>query len=133
MKFPIFVVGVMVASVASAMLKGSPYFSDNGVVQCDMKARVFGVARPASKVTVEFKGQKKTAVTGSDWRWTAELDPLKADAKGATMTITDGKKTIIVTNLLVGEVWSVKYGNADVGKKSKVSSDRWRQDCRSGS
>lgn len=105
MKFPIFVVGVMVASVASAMLKVSPYFSDNGVVQCDMKARVFGVARPASKVTVEFKGQKKTAVTGSDWRWTAELDPLKADAKGATMTITDGKKTIIVTNLLVGEVW----------------------------
>jgi len=90
---------------APAIELGTP-FADNAILQREMPVPVWGWSKPGTKVTVEFAGQKKTATAGADGKWTASLDPLTANATPAEMVVTDdaGKK-VVLTNILVGEVW----------------------------
>ncbi|MBC8372777.1 MAG: hypothetical protein H8E53_04225 [Planctomycetes bacterium] len=84
---------------------GAP-FGDNAVLQRQMKVPVWGWSKPGVKVTVEFAGQKKTAVAGKDGKWMLQIDKLKASFAPAEMVIGDsaGKK-VTLKNILVGEVW----------------------------
>ncbi len=114
-----------VTTVENAQLAielGAP-FRDNAVLQREMKVPVWGWSAPGTTVTVEFAGQKKSAVAGEDGtpsspngsavaRWMLELDPLKASFEPAEMVIQEsgvsgqksGKK-VVLKNILVGEVW----------------------------
>jgi len=84
---------------------GAP-FSDNAILQRQMDIPVWGWSKPGTKVTLEFTGQKKSAIAGKDGKWMLKLSPLKASFKPAEMLITEstGKK-VILKNILVGEVW----------------------------
>ncbi len=81
-------------------------FRDNAILQCEMSVPIWGWSQPGATVTVEFAGQKKTATAGKDGGWIVRLDPLKASAEAAEMTISgsEGKK-VALKNILVGEVW----------------------------
>jgi sialate O-acetylesterase len=90
-------------------------FSDNMVIQCSMKAPVWGRARPGEKVTVEFSpgagsgqiGQKLGTTTDKDGKWMLRLKPLKAGNQPGTLTISgnSGAGPVVFANVLVGEVW----------------------------
>ena len=84
---------------------GAP-FCDNMVLQREMAVPVWGWSKPGTQITVEFAGQKKTATTGNDGKWTLELNELKASFEPAEMVVTEntGKK-VVLKNILVGEVW----------------------------
>jgi hypothetical protein len=84
---------------------GSP-FCDNAILQRNMTVPVWGWAKPKTSVTVEFAGQKVTAVAGADGKWMAKLKPLKTNVKPQEMVVrySDGSKKT-VKNILVGEVW----------------------------
>jgi len=84
---------------------GAP-FCDNMVLQRELAVPVWGWSKPATKVTVEFARQKKTATAGADDKWMVRLDPLKANFDPAEMVVTEstGKK-VVLKNILVGEVW----------------------------
>ncbi|MDZ8117551.1 sialate O-acetylesterase [Pontiella agarivorans] len=81
-------------------------FSDYMLLQQQQKNPVWGMADPGERVTVEFAGQKKTAVADEEGRWKVELDPLEASFEGRSMKIYSfGKLQSEICNILVGEVW----------------------------
>lgn len=120
----------LLATTAMAELKLAAPFSDGAVMQREMDAPVWGWAKPGTKVTVEFAGQKKTATTGKNGKWMLELDPLKASFEPQVMSVTDsagGKVT--VKDILVGEVW-LASGQSNMqwtASKSDVGRDLQKQ------
>jgi sialate O-acetylesterase len=78
--------------------------SDGMVLQRGVSVPVWGWADRGENINVEFAGQSKTAVAGSNGRWRIELDPLEASTEPRTMTVT-GKNKVEVGDILVGEVW----------------------------
>jgi sialate O-acetylesterase len=87
---------------AWAEVKPNSLFLDGAVLQQGMAVPVWGTAKEGEKVTVQFEGQKVSAVA-KDGRWLIRLKPLKA---GGPFTLTvQGDNTISLTNVLVGEVW----------------------------
>jgi hypothetical protein len=84
---------------------GAP-FCDNAVLQREMEVPVWGWSKPGTKITVEFAGQKLEAEAGKDGKWMLRLKPLKASASPQEMVIRDSDgKTVVLKNILVGEVW----------------------------
>ncbi len=97
------------AAAKPAIQLGAP-FCDNMVLQRGMKVPVWGWRKPGDTITVEFAGQKRTAKAGPSTgsgqaRWTVWLDPLKASFEPAEMVIKVAGKTVVLKNILVGEVW----------------------------
>jgi len=105
------VLSVVCPSVWSAQLKVPAIFSDNMVLQRDKPVPVWGWAEQGTEVTVDFAGQKKTAiVTGTNQEWRVTLDPLSANAVPQTMTVTSSNLKSEISNLkfanvLIGDVW----------------------------
>jgi sialate O-acetylesterase len=79
---------------------------DGLVLQRDRAVPVWGMAAPGEAVTVRFGAQTKRATADASGKWRVTLDPMRASATPATMTIT-GQNTIALKNILVGEVWLV--------------------------
>lgn len=100
----IVVVGFLVflALPSSADVKLNSLCSDNAVLQQGMPVPIWGTGAEGEKVTVQFEGQKVSAVA-KDGRWVVRLKPLKAGGP-FTMTI-EGANAVTLTNILVGEVW----------------------------
>ena len=74
------------------------------VLQQGEKCPIWGWDDSDKVVTVEFAGQKHTAKVSDGGRWEVHLDPMKANAKGQTLTIR-GSSKLELTDVLVGEVW----------------------------
>jgi len=74
------------------------------VLQQGMKIPVWGWAAPGEQVTVSIAGQELNSTADKNGLWQVILDPLKADGKPLTMTVT-GRSTLAVQDVLVGEVW----------------------------
>lgn len=87
-------------------MKLSTLFSDHLVLQRDKPAAIWGGAKPGDTVTVEFAGQRKTAVAGNDGRWLVNLDPLPASAEPCELRVSSpGAAPVTIRDVLVGEVW----------------------------
>lgn len=81
----------------------SPMFSDNMVLQRDMRDPVWGWAPPGTKMTVSMDGKSGTATAGQDGKWVAKIGPFKA---GGPYTLSvQGPKSVTFNNVLVGDVW----------------------------
>lgn len=107
---------------ASADVKLPPVISDHMVLQRDIAAPIWGQAAPGEQVTVAIAGQKKTATADAKGRWKVTLDPLKL-AEGLTLTV-QGKNTITVQDVLVGEVWlGSGQSNMDMHVNSYTNGD----------
>jgi sialate O-acetylesterase len=94
---------ILWASGLSAEVKPANLFSDHAVLQREMAVPVWGTADPGEKVTVRLNGVSGSATTGADGRWMVRLKKLKAGGP-FEMTIA-GKNTVVVKDVLVGEVW----------------------------
>lgn len=79
-------------------------FSDNMVLQRDCPIEIGGIDDAGVKVTVDIAGQKHTAVTGMDGRWSVTLAPLAAGTD-YTLQIEDGRQKLTYRNVAAGEVW----------------------------
>lgn len=91
--------------VASAKVEVAPVFSDNMVLQRDMKVPVWGKADPGEKVTVKFAGQNVETTAGQDGQWMVELAPLATSAENRVLSVAGKDNKIDIPNVLVGEVW----------------------------
>lgn len=94
--------GIMAPS-SFAGVRLPTFISDNMVLQQGKPVPVWGDADPGESVTVTFGDQHQTATADAAGRWKVVLDPLKAGGP-FEMTIA-GKNSIIIHNILVGEVW----------------------------
>jgi sialate O-acetylesterase len=90
-------------AAASASVKPSALFTDHMVLQRGIDVPVWGAADPGEAVKVSFNGQTRSATAGADGKWTVRLSKLKAG--GPYEMEIDGKNSIVIHDILVGEVW----------------------------
>jgi sialate O-acetylesterase len=91
---------------AFAAVKPNALFSDHMVLQSGMAVPVWGAADPGEKVTVTFNGQTKSATADAAGKWTVRLAVLKAGGPfEMTIAGSKGEAPIVVSDILVGEVW----------------------------
>ena len=104
--FLAFAIAAWVAGTPAAVraeAKPNSLFSDGAVLQQDVTVPVWGNANEGEKVTVKFQQQTVTA-TAKDGRWLVRLKPLKAGGP-FTLTVAGENNTLVVSDVLVGEVW----------------------------
>ena len=102
----VLILGLAISGFPSAIraeIKLASLFSDHAVLQRDVNVPVWGWASPGDKVVVSFCGQMPGAVADGKGKWKVVLQPLRAGGP-FNMTVT-GKETIVVKDVLVGEVW----------------------------
>ncbi|MEQ7799706.1 sialate O-acetylesterase [Pedobacter sp. ASV1-7] len=101
-----FLLMLLIGSVVSADAKVllPQILSSNMVLQRDKPLNIWGFAAVAEVVTVSFAGQVKETITDSNGKWSVVLSALKTSAFPAKMIIK-GSNTIVLDNILVGEVW----------------------------
>lgn len=98
-----------VAAIAPADVRLPAVLTSNMVVQGDADASIWGWADPGEEVTVSADWAAPVTVRADrDGRWRASVRtpaPRAADAfKPHTITVA-GKNTIVLDNVLIGEVW----------------------------
>src|SRR4029078_3565667 len=76
---------------------------DNMVLQSGQQVRIWGHGDPGEQVSIEIAGKKAKAVADSGGKWETKIGPLKTGGP-FDLTIT-GSNTLIIKNVLVGEVW----------------------------
>jgi sialate O-acetylesterase len=101
------VFAMMAAAVAAEpKLELAAPFTDNMILQRQLKVPVWGFAAPGSEITVEFAGQKKSVAADKRGEWRVDLDPLEASAAGRAFKVSSNRGEVITLNdVLVGEVW----------------------------
>lgn len=98
------VIMLLVAQPAFA-LKLALVFNDHMVLQRDHIVPVWGNAKPGSEVIVNLDAAKQTIRAGTDGYWRADFPARPASAKPIVIKITGDGETIIINDVLVGDVW----------------------------
>ena len=93
----------LLAETALADVKLPAVIGSNMVFQRDKALPIWGWAEPGEKVTVEMAGNTATAAAGKDGKWTVRLNRMAAG--GPHVMSVQGRNTIKLENILVGEVW----------------------------
>ncbi|MEQ9287944.1 MAG: sialate O-acetylesterase [Cyclobacteriaceae bacterium] len=99
-----FMVILAVFHASAQELRPARLFSDHMILQREMPVPVWGTAAPKEEVAVAFAGQTKSTRADKDGKWMVKLDPLTASKEGRQMTIS-GKTKVVVSDVVVGEVW----------------------------
>ncbi|MCB0640222.1 MAG: beta galactosidase jelly roll domain-containing protein, partial [Phaeodactylibacter sp.] len=76
---------------------------DNMVLQRDATVKVWGWADPGEAIRIEFYGQTKETAADAAGNWAVQFADLKAGGP-YTMQL-QGKNTIQIQNILIGDVW----------------------------
>ena len=74
------------------------------VLQQQKPIVIWGKANVGEQVSVSFANESAQTTTDKDGKWKVVLNPLKASFENRDMTIK-GSNTIVLKDILVGEVW----------------------------
>lgn len=83
----------------------SNIFQTNMVLQRNKPIHVWGWAEPDETITVSFAGQVLSVLADQDRGWKVELAAMPAHNNPGQMTIQGRNKTLVLDNILVGDVW----------------------------
>jgi sialate O-acetylesterase len=89
-----------------------PIFSDHMVLQKSARVPVWGQADPGEKVSATIDGQTVSTTAGPDGRWRVAWD-LAASGPGPFVATVQGKNSVTISDVLVGEVW-VASGQSNI-------------------
>jgi len=78
-------------------------FTDHMVLQQEMNVPIWGTANPGGLIAIQFLNQKVKTVANAAGEWNVKLKPLKAGGPFELKII--GQDTIVIQDVLVGEVW----------------------------
>lgn len=78
-------------------------FQNHMVIQRDMPVRVWGWAAPGESVTATFGGASQSVEAGKNGKWFLELPAFAAG--GPHELLVEGTNKIVLTDILVGDVW----------------------------
>jgi sialate O-acetylesterase len=115
---------LLILSTAASLLadvKPAAFFGDHMVLQSGMAVPVWGTASPGEQVAVTLNNRKQSATASADGKWMVRLKNLKPGGP-FEMTIA-GNNTIVVKDVLVGEVW---LGSGQSNMEFTVSKKRAR-------
>jgi len=94
----------LIALNAKATITLPKILGDNMVLQRSAPVAIWGRADKGEKIVVKFGGQQKNAVADGEGTWMIWLDAMAASDKPRELMIS-GSNTIVLKNILVGEVW----------------------------
>src|SRR5229473_5652862 len=117
------VVSLLVFAVASrADVKLHGLFSDNMILQQGAAVPIWGWAGDGEEVTVEFRGQKVTT-HAKGGQWMVRLKKLKAG--GPDELKVSGRNSLVLKNVLVGEVWIASgQSNMEFALRNSFEADK---------
>lgn len=82
-----------------------PLFKQGAVLQREIPIPLPGKAKPGADVSVEWQGEMLKAKADTSGQWSVLLPAGPAKEQGQTLRVLSGADSLVVTNLLVGEVW----------------------------
>ena len=88
-----------------AQLAVPSFFSDHMVIQRNRDVAIWGKALPYNKVEIDFKGRTYSTTADENGLWRAKFDSGTADPRGHEIVIRSFKNTIVIKDVLIGEVW----------------------------
>jgi sialate O-acetylesterase len=94
---------ILVAATGFAEVRLPKVLSDHVVLQRDAPIHIWGWADPGEQITVSLLSQKQTAKGDDLGKWSVYLAPQPAGGP-YSLTIA-GTNTIIVSDVLIGDVW----------------------------
>ena len=83
----------------------SNVFQSNMVLQRDKPIHVWGWTDPGVQVTVTFAGHQASTMAGENRAWKITLPAVPANGSPQQITVKDKSKTLVLDNILVGDVW----------------------------
>ena len=111
-----------VCAPARSDVKLPSVFGSHMVLQRDMPVPVWGWAEPGEEITLRFGSLKKTTKADEQGNWRVVLKKLKASKKrGKQMEITGKNSSIVLQNILIGDVW---VGSGQSNMEWSVSGSR---------
>lgn len=75
------------------------------VLQREQSLPVWGWATPGATVTVELAGHRAQGTAAADGKWQVSLPALQAGGPHTLTAQTSGAEPVVVTDIMVGEVW----------------------------
>jgi len=102
LRFLLCIGGVLGAGSLQAEVRLAGLFCDNMVLQQGMRAPIWGWADAGEAIEISIGG-KRVATECADGEWRARLPKLKVG--GPYQLVVEGSNLILLTNVLVGEVW----------------------------
>jgi sialate O-acetylesterase len=94
---------ILAAFTASATVRLPQLVSNHMILQRDKNINVWGWASPGERVSIQFNGKIKKTITGTDSQWLITFPPMTAG--GPFTMIIAGKNKIILSDILIGDVW----------------------------
>lgn len=116
---------LLVPLLAQSEIILAPIFKDHAIVQRDKPLPVWGRATAGEKLTVTFQNQTFNTTADADGRWMVYFAPLTATSEGAELVVT-GNETVVIRDVLVGEVWLASGQSNMEWPISKVHDDEKR-------
>ncbi|MEI8292620.1 MAG: sialate O-acetylesterase [bacterium] len=86
-----------------ADVKPNAIFSDGAVLQRGVAIPVWGTAEPGEKIQVSLDGQTASTTADSEGNWRVQLPA--HDAGGPFEMKISGNNSLVIGNVLIGEVW----------------------------
>jgi sialate O-acetylesterase len=92
---------------AAGTLRANPslphILSDHMVLQRDAEIRIWGWAEPGEKISANLGESTREGVAAADGRWELDLPPMPAG--GPFVLRIQGKTTVEIKDVMIGEVW----------------------------
>lgn len=120
----VIVLSVLFIQQAKADVRLNSLFQDHMVLQREMEVPIWGWANPGEKIIIKASwGERCKAVAEKDSTWMATL---KTPEAGGPFSITiSGKNTIVINDILSGEVWLCSgQSNMDFSMSKFVNDSR---------
>lgn len=92
-------------SLARAEVRLSGIFSDHMVLQREQPVSVWGWADKGERVVVTFAEQTAATTADDEGAWSITLKPMKASPKGRDLSVRCGGESVLLRDVLVGDVW----------------------------
>ncbi|MBC7328356.1 sialate O-acetylesterase [bacterium] len=93
-----------ITTLSLASLKLPSFFSDHMVLQREEKIRVWGLASPGEKISVELGGNKAETKANAQGHWQVELPKMKAGGP-YELKVKGEKEKIVLKDVYIGDVW----------------------------
>ncbi|MGY8908710.1 MAG: sialate O-acetylesterase, partial [Flavobacteriales bacterium] len=90
-------------NVLNAEVKLPAFISDGLVLQRNAEVKIWGWASSKEKIIIDFNGNVYKGEASIEGKWEFTLNNLKAG--GPYTMVVSGENTIIINNILVGDVW----------------------------
>lgn len=104
--------------------------SDGMILQRDQQVRLWGWASPGEEITIRFNGRTKKTVCPRAQKWEVMLPSMKAG--GPYQMIIKGNNTILLKDILVGDVWLCS-GQSNMDYQVYKSKDLYKEEIAASS